>query len=87
MGCLGYSEISFGVTEAKKHVSTAAKWSAAWRRASKAISFAFPHRREELLDYGDYIEAEFAAKHSSIHHKIILYDVALQNEVTAGPPY
>ena len=68
----------------KKHVSSASEWSAAWRRAAKAIGFAFPHRRDELLDYGDYIESEFAAKHSSSHHKIILYDIALRNEVAAG---
>ena len=77
MGRLGDSEITFGVAEAKKQVLSAAEWSAAWRKASKAISFTFPHRREELLDYGDYIEAEFVAKHSSVHHKIILYDIAL----------
>ena len=47
-GRLGETEITFGVAEAKKRVSTAAEWSTAWKRASKAIGFAFPHRREEL---------------------------------------
>ena len=42
-GCLGEMEISFGVAEAKKQVSTAAEWSTAWKRASKAIGFTFPH--------------------------------------------
>ena len=42
-GRLGDAEITFGVAEPKKRVSTAAEWSAAWRKASKAISFAFPH--------------------------------------------
>ncbi|KAF8803883.1 hypothetical protein BYT27DRAFT_7026491, partial [Phlegmacium glaucopus] len=83
-GRLGDTEISLGITEAKKHVRTASEWSTAWRRASKAISFAFPHRRNELLEYGDYIEAEFAAKLLSSHHKIILYDIALRNEIGAG---
>ena len=83
-GRLGETEISFGVAEAKKRVSTAAEWSTAWKRASKAIGFAFPHRREELSDYGDYMESEFAAKLPSSHHKLILYDVALRNEVAAG---
>ena len=83
-GRLGDTEITFGVAEPRKRVSTAAEWSAAWRRASKAIGFAFPHRREELLEYGDYIESEFAAKVSSSHHKLLLYDVALRNEVAAG---
>ena len=83
-GRLGETEITFGIAEAKKRVSTAAKWSTAWKRASKAIGFASPHRQEELSDYGDYIESEFAAKNSSSHHKLILYDVALRNEVGAG---
>ena len=83
-GRLGEAEISFGVTEAKKRVSTAAEWSTAWKRASKVIGFTFPHRLEELSDYGDYIEAKFAAKLPSSHHKLILYDVALRNKVTAG---
>jgi hypothetical protein len=81
---LGDTEITFGVSEPRKRVSTAAEWSASWRRASKAICFAFPHRREELIEYGDYIESEFAAKISSSHHKLLLYDVALHNEVAAG---
>ena len=83
-GRLGDTEITFGVAEPKKRISTAAEWSSSWRRASKAISFAFPHRREELLEYGDYIESEFAAKITSSHHKLLLYDIALRNEVAAG---
>ena len=83
-GRLGDTEISFGVAEPRKRITTAAEWSTAWRRASKAIGFAFPHRRDELLEYGDYIESEFAAKVSSSHHKLLLYDVALCNEVGAG---
>jgi hypothetical protein len=81
---LGETEISFGVAEAKKRIRTSAEWSSAWRRASKGIVFAFPHRREELLEYGDYIESEFAAKLASSHPRIILFDVALRNEVAAG---
>ena len=83
-GRLGDTEISFGVAEPRKRITTAAEWSAAWRRASKAIGFAFPHRRDELFEYGDYIESEFAAKVSSSHHKLLLYDIALRNEVAAG---
>ena len=83
-GCLRDTEITFGVSEPKKHISTTAEWSSAWRKASKAISFAFSHQCEELFEYGDYIESEFAAKVTSSHHKLLLYDVALRNEVAAG---
>jgi hypothetical protein len=58
-GRLGDAEISFGVSEPKRRISSASEWSTIWRKASKAICFAFPHRREELLEYGDYIESEF----------------------------
>ena len=83
-GCLGDMEITFGVSEPKKRISTTAEWSSAWIKASKAISFAFPHRCEELFEYGDYIESEFAAKVTSSHHKLLLYDITLRNEVATG---
>ena len=83
-GRLGDAEISFGVSEPKKRITSASEWSSTWRKASKAIAFAFPHRSDELLEYGDYIEAEFAANIVSSHHKILLYDTALRNEVAAG---
>lgn len=83
-GRVGDTEISFALSETKKRVRTASEWSSAWRRASRAITFAFPHRRDELLEYGDYIEGEFAAKLTSSHHRVILYDSALRNEVGGG---
>ena len=82
-GCLEEAEITFGIAEPKQCISTAAEWSAAWRKASKAITFAFPYQCEELLEYGDYLKSEFAAKVVSSHHKLLLYDTALRNEVAA----
>jgi hypothetical protein len=83
-GRLGDTEIVFGVSKSKKWVTTASEWSSAWRRASKAIGFAFPHRKEELLEYGDYIKSEFATKLVLLHHKLILYNIALRNEIAGG---
>ena len=83
MGHLGDSEIVFGAPESKKHITSAYEWSSAWRRASRAIGFPFPHRKEELLKYRDYMESEFAAKLPS-HHKLILYDIALWNDIAGG---
>ena len=48
------------------------------------IKFAFPHWKQELRDYGEYIEGHFSARVTSAHRKIILYDVAIQNEVGGG---
>jgi len=73
-----------GVTDAKRCVSTAAEWSAAWHLATRATSFVFPHRAEELHAYGDYIEGEFVAKVTASHPKIILFDIAVRNMVQGG---
>jgi len=81
---MGDTEISFGAPEVKRHIHTSSEWSSAWRWASKAITFAFPHCEGELLEYGDYIKGEFAAKLPSSHPKLLLYDTALRNEVGAG---
>ena len=83
-GRLGDMKISFGISEPKKHISTASEWSATWWKASRAIAFTFPHHREQLLEYRDYIETEFATKSISSHHKILLYDAILRNEVASG---
>jgi hypothetical protein len=81
---IGNAKISLGVADAKRRVSTAAEWSSAWHLASRAIAFAFPHRAEELRDYGDFIEAEFSAKLPSSHPRIILFDIAIRNIVQGG---
>jgi len=81
---IGNAKISLGITDAKRRVSTAAEWSAAWHFAARSISFVFPHRSAELHAYGDYIEGEFAAKVTSSHAKIILFDIAVCNIVQGG---
>ena len=81
---VGETEISLGPAEATRKVSTSTDWSTAWRRTARATAFAFPHRIKELEDYAKYIENEFAAKNSSSHHRIILYDVAIRNLVRGG---
>ena len=83
-GHVGSTEISLGVSDAKKRVQSSSEWSSAWRRVSKAIAFCFPHRRDELDLYAEYIEGEFAAKHVSAHSRIIVYDIAIRNEVGGG---
>ena len=84
---VGNTKISVGVTEAKRHVSTAAEWSSAWHLASRATAFAFPHRSEELRLYGDFISSEFAGKIPSSHPRVILFDIAIRNAVQGGHKY
>jgi hypothetical protein len=81
---IGNAKISVGVSDAKRRVSTASEWSSAWHLASRAVAFAFPHCAEELRDYGDFIETEFAGKLTSSHPRIILFDIAIRNIVQGG---
>jgi len=81
---MGDTEFVLGAAEAKKQVKTSSDWSSAWRRACKAITFLFPHRASELAEYAEYIEGLFDAKNVSAHGKIILYDIAIRNEVGGG---
>ena len=82
--CIGNAKISVGVSDAKRHVSTASEWSSAWHLASRAVAFAFPHHTEELRDYGDFIETEFSSKLTSSHPRIILFNIAIRNIVQGG---
>ncbi len=81
---IGETDIALGPVEAARKVTTSSDWSTAWRRAARATTFAFPHRTRELEDYAEYIENKFAAKNSTGHHRIILYDVAIRNLVRGG---
>jgi hypothetical protein len=81
---LGTAELSLGPTEATRKISTSTDWSAAWRRAARATAFVFPHRKQELEDYAEYIENEFAAKSIGAHRRIILYDIAVRSLVRGG---
>jgi len=83
-GRLGGAEVVFAVAESKRHVKTGGEWSSAFRRMSKAVTFLFPHRREELSEYAEYIEGLFSAKHSGAHSKVILYDQSVRNQVGGG---
>jgi hypothetical protein len=83
-GRMGGSEIVFAVSESKRHVRTGAEWSSAFRRMANGVIFLFPHRRDELFEYADYIEGLFAAKQTSAHSKVILFDQSVRNQVGGG---
>ena len=83
LGRVGSTEISLGRSEPAKKVQMSGEWTSTWNATIKAIKFAFPHWHE-LWEYGEYIEGHFSAKVSSAHQKIILYDIAIHNEVSGG---
>jgi hypothetical protein len=81
---VGDTEISISSVETKRKVETSSEWATSWRSASRAIAFVFKHREQELAEYGDYIERLFAAKRSSSHGQVILFDRGVRNEVGGG---
>ena len=85
--CIGNTKISLGVTEVKRCVRTAAKWSSAWHLTSRATAFVFPHRSEELHLYGDFISSEFTEKIPNSHPRVILFDITIWNAVQGGHKY
>ncbi|KAF5380427.1 hypothetical protein D9615_004642 [Tricholomella constricta] len=87
VGRVGSTEIRFSNPEPSKRIQTSSDWTTAWDDVSEATSIAFPHRARELKEYGAYIRAEFSAKQSTSHRKIILYDIAIRNFVSGGQRY
>lgn len=83
-GRIGDHEISLGYTEPSRKVLTSGDWTAAWNSVVKAASFVFPHRRDELDAYGEFIQGEFTAREAIAHWKVIRFDQSVRNEVGGG---
>jgi hypothetical protein len=78
---MGDTEIVFKASEPRKKVETAGDWMSAWNRTMRATTFIFSYRGPEMQDYAEYIQGEFAAKVPTIHPRIIMYDIAVRDEV------
>jgi hypothetical protein len=84
VGRVGTTEIQFGRPKPAAKVETSGQWTAAYNLVVKATLFLFPHRYDELRQYGDYIEELFSAKSTSIHPKLFKYDEAVRYKVRQG---
>ncbi|KAF9543883.1 hypothetical protein CPC08DRAFT_621102, partial [Agrocybe pediades] len=80
----GDTKLATSIDEPKRRVRSAYEWSSAWHLATRATSFLFPHRQDELREYGTYIEGWFTAKHPSLHPKVLLFDNSIRNLVAGG---
>jgi hypothetical protein len=74
----GDLELSFGAVEPTKIVKNGGDWIIAWNRTVRATTFAFPHRLQELTEYGEYVTSLFAVTHSTFHARVISYDKAVR---------
>nr|VWP00840.1 Argininosuccinate lyase (ASAL) (EC (Arginosuccinase) [Ganoderma boninense] len=80
---LGPVELSYRAVTPAKVVKSAGDWVIAWQRATAAIVYAFPHRKQELEDYHNHIFGFFGAIHPDYHHRILDYDRAVRKRVGA----
>jgi hypothetical protein len=60
------------------------QWTSAYNLVVKATAFLFPHRYDELMQYGDYMQELFSAKSISVHPKLFKYDEAIRYKVGQG---
>jgi hypothetical protein len=84
IGHVGTTEIQFGRPKPAAKIETSGQWTAAFNLVIKATSFLFPHRCEELRQYGDYIEELFSAKSVATHPRLFKYDEAVRYKVGQG---
>ena len=84
VGRVGSTEIQFGRPKPAAKIETSGQWTAAFNLVVKATAFLFPHRYDELRQYGDYMEELFSAKSVTIHPRLFKYDEAVRYKVGQG---
>ena len=84
IGRVGSTEIQFGRPKPAAKIETSGQWTSAFNLVVKATAFLFPHRYDELRQYGDYMEELFSAKSVTVHPKLFKYDEAIRYKVGQG---
>ena len=69
---------------ATEKIEMSSQWTSAFNLVIKATAFLFPHRYNELRQYGDYMEELFSAKSISVHFKLFKYDEAIRYKIGQG---
>ncbi|KAF9040840.1 hypothetical protein BJ165DRAFT_1392651 [Panaeolus papilionaceus] len=83
-GCLGDVEISIGHSKPSRRIRNQSEWSSSWNRAIRAYVFIFPHRRDELVEYGEWIEQQFESLVEVSAGKVITLDKCIRDQVEGG---
>jgi hypothetical protein len=78
---LGGMELKFGVAKPVKQVKTSGDWFIAWGSYSKAVTYVFPHRKDEFDSYGSRTLSLFAATSTGSHASIINLDKSIRTRV------
>ncbi|KAH9857232.1 hypothetical protein C2E23DRAFT_900451 [Lenzites betulinus] len=80
---IGELEFSYRAPVPSKKVGCFGDWVYAWKRASVATAYAFPHRREELDAYGEQVIGLFGALAPAIHSRVMDFDRAISDSNTS----
>src|ERR1700720_2858127 len=78
---IGGIQFKFGAARPIKQVKTSGEWFIAWGLYSKVVTFAFPHRLDELSTYGSFILSLFSATAVGNHTNIPLLDKVIRVRV------
>lgn len=84
---VGEVEFKFGPPVAGKKVSTSGDWQIVFAKYTKALTFVFPHRVDELQKYAEHIIRLFGALPETDHYKVIDYDKAIRYRVSQSRQY
>ncbi|KAJ3858253.1 hypothetical protein EV359DRAFT_69161 [Lentinula novae-zelandiae] len=75
---VGEVEFKFGPPVPGKRVNNSGDWQIVFAKYSKALTFVFPHRADELKRYSEHIVRLFGALPELDHDKVINYDKAIR---------
>jgi len=85
---IGDIEIRYGTSDVgAKRITTEAAWTTAWRRASRALTFAFLHREAELSAYSEYISGKFGQMREGSHQRVVRFDKAVRTRIASSRKY
>jgi hypothetical protein len=68
--------------ELSKSVRSSQDWTVAYSCFAQAMHFAFPHRYDEIEDYGKFIHQKFARSEARFHPRILAFDHAIRKRVS-----
>ncbi|KAI0784798.1 hypothetical protein C8Q75DRAFT_723822, partial [Abortiporus biennis] len=79
-------KLSSSQTKPTRHIKSHGEWVLVWFKYQSAVSFAFPHRLQELQDYFTHINSNFSALPDA-SYKVVNYDRAIRSLVGRSNQY
>ncbi|KAG2348111.1 hypothetical protein BDR05DRAFT_875567, partial [Suillus weaverae] len=74
-------ELALRVTKSSAGIKTSSDHNIAFSMYIDAISFVFPQRRDEFIQYNTYLSRLFHAMEVRLHSRVIEFDRSVRNQV------